>query len=336
MAERNGAGENGIGTGRPPTRMVVALGGYFGTTIEDRLGGRPDLELVTADGDALDEALRDADALLTTGMHYSEKMHHAIREAGPRLRWLHTLTAGNERLEAHGVPDHVVVTRTGGHHAPIVAEHATAMLLALARGLPAAWDAQKEGVWARERSIGSTRSLYQRTAVVLGLGPIGEAIARHLKAFGMTVLGVSRRGRPCDAVDRVYAQDGLLEALARAHVLMIAAPGGPGTEKLIDSQALATLQPRAFVTNIGRGSIIDSLALDAALRSGHIGGAGLDVTDPEPLPEGHPLWTAPNCIITPHRAGSGDPGSADRMLDSIVHNLERFRRGEPLDYVLEL
>lgn len=321
---------------RPRTRMVISLASFFGTTIEERLAHRTDLELITADGDALGEALRDADALLFTGMSYGAQMDAQIRAAGPRLRWLHTLTAGNERLEARGVPDHIVVTRTGGHHAPIVAEHATAMLLALARGLPAARDAQKDGVWARERSIGSTRSLYQRTAVVLGLGPIGEAIARQLKPFGMTVLGVSRRGRPCDAVDRVYALDQLGEALRQAHVLMIAAPGGAGTDKLIDADALARLQPGAFVTNIGRGTIIDTMALDAALRSGRLGGAGVDVTDPEPLPDGHPLWSAPNCIITPHRAGSGDPGSADRMIESIVHNLDLFQRGEPLDYVLEL
>ena len=319
-----------------PTRMVISLGSFFGTTIEDRLGHRSDLELITADGDALGDALKDADALIFTGMSYGPQMDAQIRAAGPRLRWLHTLTAGNERLEARGVPDHIVVTRTGGHHAPIVAEHAMALLLSLARGIPAALEAQRAGKWQRDHSIGSTRSLYQRTAVVLGLGPIGEAIARQLKPFGMTVLGVSRRGRPCEAVDRVYAQDQLREALAQAHVLMIAAPGGAGTDKLIDADAIATLPQGAFITNIGRGSIIDTMALDAALRSGHLGGAGVDVTDPEPLPEGHPLWSAPNCIITPHRAGSGDPGSADRMIESIAHNLALFRRGEPLDWVLEL
>ena len=320
----------------PPTRMVVAFGAPFRAGVEARLAGRTDIDLIFPEPDAMGAALQEADAILCAGMAYRTRLDPLVRAAGPRLRWMHTITAGNEELEACGVPDHLVVTRTGGHYAPVVAEHATALLLALARGIPAAWDAQKQGKWLREESMGTTRSLYTRTAVVLGLGPIGEAIARQLKPFGMTVLGVSRRGRPCVAVDRVYPQDGLLEALAQAHVLMVAAPGGAGTDKLIDAHALATLQPGAFVTNIGRGTIIDTMALDAALRDGTIGGARLDVTDPEPLPEGHPLWTAPNCLITPHRAGSGDPTSSARMVDSLLHNLALFRRDEPLDYVLEL
>lgn len=334
--EERQAGE--VQLDRPPTRIAMAIRGpMFGQELIERLESRPDVDLVlTEKDDELAPLLKDCDAMLLTGMGYAAKMDGMVRAAGPRLRWLHTVTAGNESMEACGVPGHVVVTRTGGHHAPIVAEHATAMLLALARGLPAALDAQKEGVWARERSWGTTRSLYGRTAVVLGLGPIGEVIARQLKSFGMTVLGVSRRGRPCDAVDRVHPESELMEALTQAHVLMVAAPGGAGTDRLIGAEALAALQPGAFITNIGRGTIIDSMALDAALRNGTIGGAGLDVTDPEPLPEGHPLWTAPNIIVTPHRAGSGDPSAVHRMVDSVIHNLEKFRRDEPLDYVLEL
>ncbi len=323
-----------------PTRIAVYVKiPIYRIALLDRLQARPDVELAIAeDLDELAAALEGAEALFFNGSAYTDEVHAVVMEKGTSLRWFHSTSAGNEVLIENGVPGHVVVTRSGGHSAPVVAEHAIALLLALARGLPHAWENQRKRLWSRDRSgrrVGTTRSLFGRTAVVLGFGPIGEAIARRLKVLGMNVIAVTRNGRPHEAADYCYPIDQLKTALALASVLVVAAPGGPDTRQLIGMDELAAMQPDAFVVNVGRGTVIDTAAIDAALREGVILGAGLDVIDPEPLPEDHPLWDAPNLIITPHRGGGGDPLSAYRQAESVVLNLERFRRGEALDHVLE-
>jgi phosphoglycerate dehydrogenase-like enzyme len=218
-----------------------------------------------------------------------------------------------------------------------VAEHAIALLLALARGLPFAMEHQRNRNWIRVRGgprPGTMRSLYGRTAVVLGFSHIGQEIARRLKVLGMGVISVTRSGAPHELADEAYPSTQLKEALAKASVLVVAAPANPETRGMIGAEELAALQPDGFVVNIGRGPVIDTAAIEAALRDGTILGAGLDVIDPEPLPPEHSIWDAPNLIITPHRAGGGDPTSAQRQARAVIKNLERFRRGEPLEHVL--
>lgn len=300
----------------------------------ERLGDVQGIDLVRTEDEAeLSNALAGADALIVNGSAYTQNVSELVALHAGSLRWLHSTSGGNEKLMAHGTPDHVIVTRSGGHSAPIVAEHAVALLLALARGLPAAMENQRKRLWIRNRNggrAGTTRSLFGRTAVVIGFGAIGQAIAQRLRVLGMRVIAVTRSGTPHDLADQVFAVSDLKLALTKASVLVGAAPATPETEGLIGRDELATLESDSFVVNVGRGSLIDTPAIEAALREGTILGAGLDVQDPEPLPPEHSLWDAPNLIITPHRAGGGDPASAYRQADSVLANIDRFRRGEPL------
>jgi phosphoglycerate dehydrogenase-like enzyme len=322
-----------------PTRIAMMVKiAHYRRALTERLEGRADVELRIAESEEeLDAVLTGADAFIFNGSAYSPRVEALVLRHARTLRWLHTTSAGNEVLVERGAPATMTVTRSGGHSAPVVAEHAIALLLALARGLGIAMDNQRKRVWARDRSgrrIGTTRSLIGRAAVVLGFGPIGQAIGERLRVLGMRVIAVSRGGHPHPAADIVYPASGLREALSQASVLVVAAPGGPETRQMIGAEELAALQPDGFVVNIGRGSVIDTAAIEAALRDGTILGAGLDVVDPEPLPEEHSLWSAPNLLITPHRGGGGDPLSGDRQAVAVVENLERFRRGDPLEHVL--
>jgi phosphoglycerate dehydrogenase-like enzyme len=318
--------------------MLVGIPAYAKAVIE-RFREVPDAELITVeDADQLESAIADAHALILNARGYSERVAQLLRTKGKSVRWIHTTSAGNEPLITLGTPRHVTVTRSGGHSAPIVAEHAIALLLALARNIPYSLENQRKRLWILRRGgprVGTMRSLFGRTAVVLGFGPIGQEIARRLKVLGMTVISVTRSGTPHELADESYGREDLRLALSKATVLVVAAPSSPETHRMIGAGELAALQPDGFVVNVGRGTIIDTAAIEAALRNGTILGAGLDVQDPEPLPADHSLWSAPNLIITPHCAGGGDPLSAERQADSVLRNFKRLRCGETLEHVLE-
>jgi phosphoglycerate dehydrogenase-like enzyme len=174
------------------------------------------------------------------------------------------------------------------------------------------------------------------TIVVVGLGPIGREIARILRAFGARVIGVTRRGLPDPSADEVVAAGALRDVLPRADAIVIAAPLDESTRNLIDARALAACRKTAVLVNVARGGIVEPRALETALRSFAIAGAGLDVTDPEPLPPNDPLWDAPNLIVSPHCAGASGAASGERLADLVCANLARFMRGEKLQHVVTL
>ncbi|OJY63589.1 MAG: hypothetical protein BGP16_01545 [Sphingobium sp. 66-54] len=301
------------------------------------LDDAPEEIVIAGSPEELAEAIEGADVFIFNGSAYTPEVAEIVRTRGRSVRWYHSSSAGNEPLITIGVPRHVTVTRSGGHSAPIVAEHAVALLLALARGLPYAMENQRNRHWVRVRGgprPGTMRSLFGRTAVVLGFSHIGQEIGLRLRALGMTVIAVTRSGQPQELADETYPSTQLKEALAEASVLVVAAPANAETRGMIGAEELAALQPDGFVVNIGRGPIIDTAAIEAALRDGTILGAGLDVVDPEPLPAEHTLWDAPNLIITPHRGGGGDPTSAQRQAEAVLRNLARFRANQPLQHVL--
>jgi len=256
--------------------------------------------------------------------------------AAPRLAWVQSYSAGVENVLA--VPglverDGIVLTNGSGAHGPVIAEHVFALLLHLTRGLAAYGDAQARGEWARGAAQGE--ALSGRTVLVAGLGAIGDQVARRARAFGMTVLATARtqRDRP-PHVDELVTSERMDELLPRADVLVICLPLTDATRGLFDRRRLSLLRRGAYVINIARGEILDSDALLEALVSSHLGGAGLDVTDPEPLPAGHPLWTAPNLVITPHVAG--DAELTRKRRDALIEeNLARFATGRPLLNVVD-
>lgn len=257
----------------------------------------------------------------------------------PRLRWLHTSAVAVEtlclsELFARGV----VVSNTRGVQAVPIAEHTLAVVLALSKQLPLVLEHQRHANWAQSDFMGPRLPwlLRGRTLGLVGVGTIGGAIASRAKAFGMRVVAMRRRRGQGEvsAVDQMYGPDDLNEFLAQTHVLVIAAPLTPQTLGLLGADQIARLPAGAVVVNVGRAKIVDTEALIAALHSGHLGGASLDVYPQEPLPPGHPLWTCPNVILTPHTSGFRQ-GHWEEVVDLFAENIERLERGEALRFRVE-
>ncbi|MEO8678498.1 MAG: D-2-hydroxyacid dehydrogenase [Vicinamibacterales bacterium] len=256
-----------------------------------------------------------------------------------RLKWVHTSAVAVEtmclpELFARGV----IVTNTRGVQAAPIAEHVMAVLLGLAKQLPLVIDNQRAARWAQNEFMGGRLPwlLRGRTLGLIGVGTIGSAIASRAQAFGMRVVATRRRAVPgsVPGVDEVFANDRLPEMLTQCQVLVIAAPLTPDTEALMGAPQLAQLPKGAVVINVGRAKILDTDALVAALRSGHLGGASLDVFPQEPLPPEHPLWTCPNVILTPHTSGFRQ-GHWEEVVDLFAENLRRYERGEALRFRVE-
>jgi len=258
----------------------------------------------------------------------------ALLAAAPRLRWLHTISAGVERLlipEIVDRPDLVLTNNTGAYDVPI-AEHVVAMLFAASKRVREHLAAQGRHEW--QRDLGHTE-LRDATLVILGLGSIGTELARLASGLGMRVLGVRRdTSRPVPGVERIAAPGQLADLVAEADYLAVTAALTPATRGLVSADVIARLRPQAWIVNIARGAIIDEPALIAALQERRIGGAALDVFAVEPLPAESPLWGLENVIVTPHVSNSS-PRVRERSLALVVENVRRFKAGEPLLNVVD-
>jgi phosphoglycerate dehydrogenase-like enzyme len=229
----------------------------------------------------------------------------------------------------------VIVSNTRGVQAVPIAEHVLAVTLALAKQLPFVLENQRSARWSQNEFIGQRLPwlLQGRTLGLIGVGTIGTTIAARARAFGMRTIAMRRRvgHSMVDDLDAEYGPGQLDQLLAQTDVLVIAAPLTPETMSLIGRKELAQMPKGAVVVNVGRAKILDSDALVDALHSGHIGGASLDVYWPEPLPADHPLWSAPNVILTPHTSGFRQ-GHWDETVALFAENLGRFERGEDLRF----
>ena len=249
-----------------------------------------------------------------------------LRSALPALRWVQSNVAGvgDKRLDEVLGPG-VTLTSAAGVYADLVAEHALMLILALYRRLPRLLEQQRLDLWQGSEA----GTLAGQTLGIVGAGGIGRATARLARAFGMHVVGLKRTPGEVPELDRTLPYDALPQLLAESDVLLLAAPATPQTRGLIDAAALGQMKPTAFLVNVARGSLVVTDDLVQALQRGRIAGAGLDVTDPEPLPAGHPLWHAPGVIITPHQANP-DVHSAGGPVDRFCENLRRYLAGESL------
>jgi len=280
---------------------------------------------------AIPEEHLDADVLVVGGMPMPQ-LQEAARRLGS-LKYVQLLSAGYDYIDAAGFDDGVVVCNGRGLHDEPVAEHALALLLAAARTLPQAMDAQRDRRWARELGSGETRESPRRftmlrgsRVLIWGYGSIGMALGQKLVALGAHVTGVARGERSVNGV-RVVDSGTVDEELATTDALVLILPSTDATRGILDRDRIARLPAHAWVVNVGRGDAVDQGALVDALHARSIAGAALDVVTPEPLPQDSALWDAPNVLITPHIAG-GRPRGADRLL---ARNLERLGRGEPLE-----
>ncbi len=249
------------------------------------------------------------------------------------LQWLQVSYAGvDDLLESEVVRRHPAVLTNVHIHTQSIAEHLWGMTLMLTRNLHRAAAEQARGTWTPALREGLS-SLAGRTLCIAGLGAIGTRCAEIGRALGMRVIGISRSARPSSAADEVVGPADRARAFARARVIMLILPGTAETVGFVGKAELDAMQG-AFLLNAGRGPSVVTDELVKALQDGRVRGAGLDVTDPEPLPAGHPLWSLPNVIITPHYAGN-HPGYAEEAFEVFCRNLARWVRGEPLENVVD-
>ncbi|MCC6475096.1 MAG: D-2-hydroxyacid dehydrogenase [Burkholderiales bacterium] len=296
----------------------------------ERLLAVPGIELVVTDKlDELVAALPEAQVLVIGSSAYGRDVAEAVRVYGRSLRFLQLLTAGYEGPLIHGVPPRVLVANAGESWSPAVAELAMTLLLALVKCVPAIAANHSKHGWERGFTA-RMGGLDEKTMAIIGYGSIGREVARRARAFGMRVIGVSHSARPDALADEVRPVSALIEVLGRADAIVLAVPFSPESERMIGAKELAACKPGAVLVNIARGGLIDQGALEAALKSGTIAGAGLDVTDPEPLPPDHPLWTSPNLLISPHCSGANGKTGRVRLARFIGENIERFIEGEPV------
>lgn len=247
------------------------------------------------------------------------------------LKWLQTWSAGVDPYMVPGVlPEDCMLTSAVGAYGPAVSEHMLSAALALMKRLPTYRDRQREGVWSKEWL--SVLSFQDSTVLLLGTGDIGSHFARHAKALGAHTIGLNRHpDRPVEGIDELHLLSEIDQWLPKADVVAMSLPSTPETRHLIDSRRLGLLKNTAILVNAGRGDGIDCLALADILKAGKLWGAALDVTEPEPLPAGHPLWDCPNLLLTPHTAGGDYLDATVRRIAAIaLENLKRYLAGEEL------
>jgi len=297
-------------------RKIVSLFG-FNPEQEQRIReAAAGCEVIFGKPGQLDPALIEETEVLCGWWKAAEE-----RGLGGKLKWVQTGSAGVDnlplaKLAARGI---VLTTASGVHPVPMT-ETVFAMLLAFSRNLHHAIRNQRDRRWQRADTYGELRGL---TLAVVGAGEVGTEIARIAQAFGMHTLGVRRSGRPAPHVDDMRTPDRLDEALAESDVVVNVLPHTEETVRLFDAVRFSRMKPSAIFINVGRGTAVDTDALTEALKNGVIAGAGLDVCEPEPLPEDHPLWALDNVILTPHIGGATERYKA-RMTELFVANLQAY------------
>ncbi len=253
---------------------------------------------------------------------------------GTNLRWVQVASAGVDSMLFHEfVSSDVILTSAKGTVGVHLAEHSMALLLGLTRGIATAI---RKPSWDQRMPIRNVAwELVGATMGIIGLGGTGRDLADRAHGFGMRIVAVDpEQVEVPESVDACWKMDRFHNLLEQSDVVAICAPLTDETEGMFDEQAFARMQGHALLINVSRGKIVDETALMDALEHGKIGGAGLDVTPQEPLPEDHPLWRMENVIITPHTAG-GSPNRGDRLVDLFCENLRRFLADRPLLGVID-
>jgi phosphoglycerate dehydrogenase-like enzyme len=304
--------------------VVVLREGTEGLSMRDyadELAERlPDHEVALARTPAEERELV-AEAPVVTGVSIDE----AVLAAASNLRVFCCVFSGTDHLPTEALVDRgVVVTNAAGIHAPGIAEQALGYVLTYARGLHRAHRRMERREWRHWQG----GELQGSTVTIVGLGAIGTTLVERLSGWDVHTVGVRytpSKGGPTDEVVG-FDDDAIHDAFARSDYVVLACPLTETTEHLVDEATLGSLEPHAVLVNVARGGVVDTDALVSALRTSQIRGAALDVTDPEPLPADHPLWTLENCLITPHVGGS-TPRHWERMADIVGDNVAALESG---------
>jgi len=262
------------------------------------------------------------------------RLPSALWDRAEKLAWLQSSFAGMDSLLA--LPEarrHPAVFTNVHIHVHCVAEHLWGMALMLVRNLHGSLRAQQAGRWNTAAVSGGAGTLAGGTLCVAGLGAIGAQCAAIGRLMGMKVIGINRRARPHPSVDEMVGPDRRREAFAASNLIMLLLPGTEETRGFVGKREMDVLRG-AWLVNGGRGTAVVTDELVRALQDGRVRGAGLDVTDPEPLPEGHALWGLPNVVISPHYGGV-HPGYEEEAFSVFCANLQRWVRGQPLLHVVD-
>ena len=249
------------------------------------------------------------------------------------LKWVQSIGVGFETmLYPEMVESDVIITNTSGAFDPVMGEHAMALILGYSRAIAAHERNRPIRKWVREIPV---LQIHGKTACVLGLGSIGRTVAARLSAFGVHVIAVDAQiAIPPEGVERVVPPDRMLEAVSEAQIVVVALPLTDRTRGLVNAKFFERMKDTALLVNIARGAIVVESDLIEALRSGRIGGAGLDVFEEEPLPDSSPLWDMPNVVMTPHSA-SACPENDEDLRRIFCENLRRYVGGDPLLNVVD-
>lgn len=275
----------------------------------------------------------DTDALVIWPFFKSD-FEEFCRKA-PNLKWIHAFTTGVDGILKSDISNlDIRITSTKGIHGAPIADHVLSFIFAFIRDLLFLRECQSRKEWYRNRMDLACDESFNKTVGIIGLGNIGMVIAEKCKKLGMRVVGLKRNPVESEWVDICYSNDGLEKLLKESDFVVIAAPLTPETTGMIGERELRLMKKSAVLINIARGGLVDEPALIKALQEKTIGGAGLDVTDPEPLSQDSPLWEMPNVIITPHIAAHS-PYYMDRAVEIIIENINRFMNNQDLLYEVD-
>lgn len=250
-------------------------------------------------------------------------------------RWIHLESAGADAYTKPGLLSKgTSLTNSTGAYGPAIAEHALGMLLGLSKKLFLYRDEQLRANW---NDLGAVKPVSGTTTLILGAGDIGCEFAKRVKALGSYTIGIRRAGssKPY-CLDELHHTEEIDQLLPLADTVFLSLPNTPETFHIINRRRLSAMKQDAILLNVGRGTAVDTEALCALLEAGQLMGAGLDVTDPEPLPKGHRLWNVPNALITPHISGGGHLAeTTERIFSIFLENLRRYFEGKPLNNTVD-
>ena len=296
----------------------------------------PEVEAVKADNlESLSDALAGAEIFHVYNSAFTPDCAKLVRDKGRTLKWIQFTTVGIDIALKAGLPDCLWVTNSGDVSQRVLAGHAIALMLGVMRGFRRFEPLRAQRNYARKVLPQYMVAPDGCRMVILGMGRIGQDIARKAKAFDMEVICVTRAPTPAvPEIDRVVPREKVDEVLPTADVVMVAMPLDAGTRGFLSAERIALMKESAVLVNISRGKVVDEAALACALAEGRIMGAGLDAFAKEPLPAESPLWDLPNVLMTPHVGGNGGRELWRRMNELVRDNTRRYLSGAPLKHVV--
>lgn len=274
--------------------------------------------------------MRNTDIFFVNNQSYTSEVAEVVLPNCERLKWIQFATVGIDTARESGLPDNVLMSNVRGLRTGILAGHAIALMLGAMRGFRRYERFRRAREWGRMEMFPHIIAPDGAKLVIVGLGEIGQDVARKAKGFDMHVVGVSRGAKPEKWIDEVVPREDFHKVLPTADVVLIAMPYDTKTRHFVGKAELDLMKPGAILVNISRGGVVDEDALVGALKAGKIAGAAMDVTEVEPLPRESAIWDLENVLLTPHLGGRGGEAQKKHLSEILEDNLQRFMSGRQL------